>query len=103
MASKDKPSQIYHCDESEIPVEHKLPKIVAPREIKKVRQCTSGTMTQITILACASAAGQTIPPMVVFAGKNHNNALSKGEVPEALYRMSQSGWMAVFEVFKALS
>jgi len=30
--------------------------------------------------------------MVVFAGKNHNNALNK-EVPETLYGMSQSGWM----------
>ena len=90
---KDKPSQIYNCDESGIPLEHKLSKIVAPRGIKKVRQCTSGTKTQITILACASAAGQAIPPMVVFAGKNHNNALSKGEVPETLYGMSHSGWM----------
>jgi len=36
---KDKPSQIYNCDESGIPLEHKLPKIVGPRGIKKVRQC----------------------------------------------------------------
>ena len=90
---KDKPSQIYNCDESGIPLEHKLPKIVGPRGMKKVRQCTSGTKTQITILARASAGGQTIPPMVVFAGKNHNNALSKGEVPETLFGMLQSGWV----------
>jgi len=31
--------------------------------------------------------------MVVCAGKNHNNALSKGEVPETLFRMLWSGWM----------
>jgi len=31
--------------------------------------------------------------MVVFAGKNHNNALNEGEVPKTLYGMSQSGWM----------
>jgi len=34
---KDKPSQIYNCDESGIPLEHKLPKIVAPRGMKKVK------------------------------------------------------------------
>jgi len=90
---KDKPSQIYNCDESGIPLEHKLPKIVGPKGMKKVRQCTSGTKTQITILACASAAGQTIPPMVMFTGKTHNNALSKGEVPETLFGMLQLGWM----------
>jgi len=31
--------------------------------------------------------------MVVFAGKNHNDALNKGEVPEILYAMSQTGWV----------
>ena len=87
---KDKPSsQIYNCDESGLPLEHKLLKIVGPRGMKKVRQCTSGTKTQITTLARASAGGQTILSMVVFAGKNHN----KGEVPETLYGTSQSGWM----------
>ena len=34
--------------------------------MKKVRQSTSGTKTQITVLACASASGQVVPPMVVF-------------------------------------
>ncbi|XP_065894490.1 mucin-3B-like isoform X1 [Dysidea avara] len=90
---KDKPAQIYNCDESGIPLEYKLPRIVAAKGTKKVRQCTSGTKTQITILACANAAGQTIPPMVVFSGKHFNSALAKGEVPATLYGMSPSGWM----------
>jgi len=76
-----------------MPFEHKLLKIVTPRGMKKVRQRTSGTKTEITILACASAAGQTIQPMVLFGRKNHHNALNKGEVPEMLYGMSQSGRM----------
>jgi len=75
--------------------------------MKKVKQCISGTMTQITILACASAAGQTIPSMVVLAGKNHNNALSKEEFPETLFGMLQvmlDGPRAVFKVvFQAIS
>ena len=76
MASKIS-LQIYNCDESGIPLKHKLPKIVAPQGMKKVRQCIFGTKTQIAILACASAAGQTIPLIMVLVGKNHNNALSK--------------------------
>ena len=75
---KDKPGQIYNCDESGIPLEHKLPRIIAAKGTKKVRQRTSGTKTQITILACANAAGRTIP---------------LGEVPATLYGMSRSGWM----------
>ena len=70
-----------------------MPKIIAAKGTKKVRQCTSGLKTQITILPCPSASGQTIPPMVVFAGKHFNNALAKGEVPGTLYGMSPSGWM----------
>jgi hypothetical protein len=89
----DKPAQIYNCDESGMPLEHKMPKTVAAKGTKKVRQRTSGNKTQITVLGCASAAGHVIPPMVVFAGKNFNHTLSEGEVPATLYGMSESGWM----------
>ena len=53
-------------DETGMPLEHKMPKVIAAKGTKKVRQCTSGTKSQITVLACASASGQTIPPMVVL-------------------------------------
>ncbi len=90
---KDKPSQIYNCDESGMPLEHKPPRIVSAKGTKKVRQISSGNKTQITILGCCNAAGQAIPPMVVFSGKRFNHELSKGEVPGTLYGMSDSGWM----------
>lgn len=90
---KNKPSQIYNCDESGMPLQHKMPKVITSKGIKKVRQCSSGNKTQITILGCASATGQTIPPMVVFTGKNFNHALSIGEVPGTLYGMLPNGWM----------
>ena len=90
---KDKPMQIYNCNESGMPLEFKLSKFIAGKGAKKVQQCTSGNKTQITILACANAAGQAVPPMVIFSGKNFNSLLSKGEVPDTLYGMSQNGWM----------
>lgn len=76
-----------------MPLEHKQQKTVALKGTKKVRQCTSGNKTQITVLGCASAAGQVIPPMVVFAGKTFNHVLSEGEVPDTFYGISDSGWM----------
>ena len=90
---KDKPAQIYNCDESGMPLEHKMPKVIALKGAKKVRQCSSGNKTQITVLGCVSAAGQVIPPMVVFSGKRFNHSLSDGEIPGTLYGMSDSGWM----------
>ena len=85
-----KNSQIYNCDESGMPLEHKLPRVISIKGIKKDRQVSSGNKTQITILGCCSATGQAILPMVVFSGKNFNHDLCEGEVPGTLY---ESGWM----------
>ena len=87
---KDKPSQIYNCDESGMPLEHKPPRVVAVKGTKKVRQVSSGNKTQITILGCCSATGQAIPPMVVFSGKKFNHELSKGEIP--MVCLIRDGW-----------
>ena len=64
-----------------MPLEHKLPRVISIKGTKKVRQVSSGTKTQITILGCCSATGQAIPPMVVFSGKTFNHDLCEGEVP----------------------
>jgi len=33
---KDKPAQIYNCDESGMPLEHKMPKVITAKGTKKV-------------------------------------------------------------------
>ena len=38
---KDKPAQIYNCDKSGMPLEHKLPKTISLKGSKKVRQITA--------------------------------------------------------------
>ena len=63
---KGRPSEIYNCYESGMPLQHKVPKVISAKGWKKVCQVSSG---QITILNCANAAGQVIPRMVVFTGK----------------------------------
>ena len=90
---KGKPAQIYNCDESGMPLEHKQPCVISLKGSKKVRQVSSGNKTQITVLGCCSATGQAMPPMVVFSGKRFNHDLSEGEIPGTLYGMSDSGWM----------
>jgi len=67
---KDRPSQIYNCDESGMPLQHKIPKVISMKGAKKICQVSSGNKTQITILGYASATGQVILPMVVFTGKH---------------------------------
>ena len=86
------PSRIYNMDESGMPLDHKPPKVVARKGMKKVHCRTSGNKAQITVLACSNAAGSVIPPMVIFEGQRFNPEWSKGEVTDTLYGMSDKGW-----------
>ena len=48
---------------------------------------TSGDKSLITILACASASGYTIPPMVIFDQKHLQPEMTTGEVPGTFLRI----------------
>ena len=69
-----RPAQVYNVDESGMPLDHRAPNIIAKRGARKVHYCASGKKGQVTIVACANAAGQTIPPMVIFDMMNLNHA-----------------------------
>ena len=87
----DKPSQLYDVDETGMPLDHKLPKLVAHKGQKKVRSKTSGNKSQITVIACVNATGQTIPPFVIFDAKMLNVDWTQGEVPGTKYGISATG------------
>ena len=61
-----RPGEIFNCDEIDMPLVHKPLKVVSHVSQKHPYAVTSAVKSQITILACASASGYTIPPMVVF-------------------------------------
>ena len=79
-------------DESGMPLDPRPPNVVAKRGMKKVRYRVSGKKEQITIIACANALGQCLPPMVIFEGKYLNHQWTLGEVPGTYYGMSDKGW-----------
>jgi len=76
----DKPEQIYNVDESGMPLNHCSPRVIARKGQRKVRHCTSGNKSQITIVACINAIGQTMPPFTIFDAKNFNMEWTRGEV-----------------------
>ena len=88
-----RPSQIFNCDETGMPLVHKPPKVVSHVSQKHPYAVTSADKSQITVLACASASGYTIPPMVVFDRKQLQAERTDGEVPGAFHGLSDSGWM----------
>jgi len=86
----DKPGQIYNVDESGMPLDHRL---IAKKWQRKVRYCNK---SQIMVVACINAIGQTMPSFIIFNAKNLNMEWTKGEVPGTTYG---SGWIDT-ELFK---
>lgn len=87
-----KPSAIFNVDETGIPLDPPSLKIVAPR-CRHSQLVSSGDKGQITVVGCCSAAGFSLPPMVVFDRKRLKPEWTVGEVPETVYGLSKSGWI----------
>ena len=87
----NKPNRIYNVDETGMPLDHKPPKVVTTKGQKKVRCRTTGNKAQVTVIACVSASGHTIPPFVIFDAKTLNIEWTKGEVPGTRYGLSNTG------------
>ena len=79
-------------------LDQKPPKVVVKKGQKKVRYRTSSNKSQITVIGCVSAAGQALPPFIIFEGKYLNTDWFKGEVPGSDYATSPKGWVDT-EVF----
>ena len=87
------PAQIYNVDETGIPLYPKAPNIVAKIGTKKLRYRSTERKCQITVVACASAAGQVLPPTVLFDAKKVSHAWTSEEIPGTSYGCSDKGWI----------
>ena len=89
----DKPKQIFNCDESGMPLSPKAPMTVSRKGDKNPSHITSDTKSQITVLVCVNAAGDFMPPFVIFDRKKLIQGYTKGEVPNTYYGLSPKGWI----------
>ena len=71
----------------------KCPKVLDEKGCKNPSYLTGGDKSQLTVLACTSAAGYAIPPFIVFDRKSLNPKVPHGEVPGTLYGLSRNGWI----------
>jgi len=85
---RDKPGQIFNIDKSGFALSPKSPKCMFEIGTKTAAAVSSGDKAQITVLACISAAGYCLPPMVIWDRKVLTPELTNGEVPGTIY-----GWM----------
>ena len=52
-----------------------------------------GTKEQITVSACANAAGDFMPPFLVFPGQKLTSGIGYRDFPDAYYTVTENGWM----------
>nr|XP_054767161.1 uncharacterized protein LOC129274361 [Lytechinus pictus] len=87
---KDKPRFIYNVDETGFNQEHSPLRVVSgSRRSPSIVSCRSATTT---LLACGSAEGHSLPPYIVFKGKNLMSELTQGSLPGSRFEMTDSGW-----------
>ena len=89
----NRPNLIYNCDETGMPLNPKGVKVVTKMGAKDVSAIFGNSRCQITVLACTSASGMALPPMVIFDRKTLNPELTTGEVPGTIYGLSDKGWI----------
>ena len=89
----DEATQIFSCDESGFPLDHKPGKVICQRGLKELSLTTSGDKAQLTVLACASASGYVLPPLIIFDRKCLKPEHTEGEIPGTLYGLNKNGWI----------
>lgn len=90
----DKPACVYNCDESGLSLVPETQKIVGGRGKRQVYQVTSGERGVLTtVIPCFNAAGDYIPPMIIFKGKRMRDGLNKNMPDGSIVAVSDSGYI----------
>ena len=84
---------IYNLDETGLPLNTKSDKVVDKLGAKHPSHIAGQTKGQVTVLACISAAGASLPPYVIFDRQSLNPEMVRGEIPGSIYRLSAKGWI----------
>ena len=87
------PQFIYNADETGVPLDFVPSRVVAPKKCKNLWAVSSGDRTNITVMACASAVGDVLPPFVIFKGKKDNPTLKESSPPDWCVMLSEKGWI----------
>lgn len=86
--------RIWNVDETGITAVHRPGKILAKRGLKQVGKITSGEKRVTTTVICAiNAAGEYLPPMMIFRRKRMTDILLRGAPPGTVGGCSENGWV----------
>ena len=80
-------------DESGIPLDPKPERAVCATGMKNPVAPSSGDKSQRTVVACVSAGGTAMPPMVILNRKTLPPDFAIGEAPGTVHGLSACGWI----------
>lgn len=91
---EDKPSHIFNLDESSFSMDPNRVKGVAAKGQKVHRNIEGSGKENITTMACISASGQLLPPLIIFQGQNlWSTWKGTNDLENTCYAASEKGWM----------
>lgn len=90
---KQRPWQIYNCDETFFPLDQTKEKAVTTKKAKSVYSQSLGTIEHITLLCAGSASGAALLPMIVYPQGFPDGQYRFGGPDDSVYAKSESGWI----------
>ncbi|XP_034060035.1 tigger transposable element-derived protein 6 [Gymnodraco acuticeps] len=89
-ALRDKPHHIFNCNETGFQLGRK--RVILPKSASLGCKPTSGSRDHISVLACFSAAGEDIPPFIIYSKAYPGGVCYKTQGPSnAIYGWSNLG------------
>ena len=90
----DKPDRIFNMDEKGCQLSlHHQQKVLAKKGSKRVHLVAPEHGENVTIVACGSAGGIVIPPMIIYKGQRKKSNLTDELPPGSAMVMAQKGCM----------
>ncbi len=91
---EEKPHLLYNCDETGFGDKPRSrEKVLCQTGRKHVYQQQQTTREHITVHCCVNAAGESIPPFIIYPGCLPSNAYRLDGPPNALYGIQEKGYM----------
>ncbi|KAJ4449228.1 hypothetical protein ANN_00625 [Periplaneta americana] len=92
----ERPEMIFNMDESGLPLNTKVSRVISEKGNRDVVAITNKERGEnVTVVACCSASGVYIPPLLIFKGMRRKDAFGDGLPPGAVFEMTDSGYIVV--------
>ena len=92
------PDRLFNADESGFSICPKTKKVISMTGTKHVYSVTSGSRQQVTVLACISAIGHYLPPLLIFPFSRDPRFNAMEGFEEVFFQRTPNGWITE-EVF----